>query len=234
MEGRQPQFADVYSTERKHKKSGKRNTIDYLVCNNKATLIYIINLGCLDLNPWTSTVRDPLHPNYIVIDLDPSDEDFNKAIETAKAAKEFFDENKLKAFIKTSGKTGIHLFLPCTSFSFPQSRKIAENICKEIHHLVPSITTTEITVSDRGNKLYIDPNQNDYADTVAAPYSARPSRKPTVSTPLEWKEVKTGLSPDHFRITTIQKRLERKGDLFINVYDKSIAIKNDSHLKTFL
>jgi bifunctional non-homologous end joining protein LigD len=234
MEGRDPGYVGVYRTARKHKKPGKRDVIDYLVCTNTATLLYTINLGCIDLNPWTSTVENPLHPSYIVIDLDPSDGDFAKAIDSAKAAKHFFDERKLKAFAKTSGKTGIHLFIPCTVFTFPQARRIAENICSQIHELVPHITTTEITVADRGSRLYLDPNQNDYADTVAAPYCTRPFKRPTVSTPLNWKEIKTGLTPEAFTINTIFKRLEKKGDLFLNALDKTIAVKNDSYLKLLL
>ncbi len=76
--------------------------------------------------------------------------------------------------------------------------------------MLPDITTTEITVSKRGSKLYLDPNQNDEADTVAAPYSVRPGHKPTVSTPLQWKEIKIGLDPSRFQITTIVRRLEKK------------------------
>ena len=100
MEGRQPECAEIFSTKRKHPAPGKRNTIDYLVCNNKATLLWIINLGCLDINPWSSTTTDSTHPDYIVIDLDPSENDFKKVITTAQAAKEFFDKHKLKAFVK--------------------------------------------------------------------------------------------------------------------------------------
>jgi bifunctional non-homologous end joining protein LigD len=234
MENRQPQWAEVFSTPRKHKKKGRRNKIDYLVCNDEATLIYIINLGCIDVNPWTSRVNDYLHPDYIVIDLDPSDNDFNKAVETAIAAKKFFRKKKIHAFPKTSGKTGIHLYIPCSGFTFPQARDIAEKICDEIHALVPEITTTEVSVSQRGNKLYLDPNQNDEADTVAAPYSVRPSDQPTVSAPLEWKEVKRGLSMNDFTIHTMAARIKKKGDLFKNVLSKTIQRKNNPLLKNIL
>ncbi|TDH18270.1 hypothetical protein EXU57_24130 [Segetibacter sp. 3557_3] len=168
MEGRQPQWAELFSTPRKHKKKGKRDQIDYLVCNDEATLLYMANLGCIDINPWTSRTHNYQQPDYIIIDLDPSDEDFKKAITTAQAAKQVFDKLKLKAYPKTSGKTGLHLYIPCEGFSFPQARKIAEHICEQVHLLFPDITTTQVTVSKRGDKLYIDPNQNDEADTVAA------------------------------------------------------------------
>ncbi len=118
-EGRQPSCAEIFTAVRKHKKRGKRDVIDYLVCNNTATLLYTINLGCVDVNPWTSTVGNPLRPDFVIIDLDPSDGDFKKAIETARAAKAFFDENKIRACLKTSGKNGMHLFLPCSAFTFP-------------------------------------------------------------------------------------------------------------------
>ncbi len=234
MEGRQPACAEIFSVERKHKKKGKNDVIDYLVCNNKPTLLWMINLGCIDVNPWTSTVNDYLHPDFIVIDLDPSDGDFSKAIESAKAAKQFFDENKLKAFVKTSGKTGIHLFLPCENFGFPEARTIAENICEEIHQLVPDITTTEISIAARGNKLYLDPNQNDEADTVASAYSIRPYHIPTVSTPLEWKEVNEKLDSSAFTIKTILKRIEKKGELWEGIMDKKIRMGNSKILKRYL
>lgn len=100
-----------FTTPRKHHKEGRRDIIDYLVCNNTPTLLYTINLGCIDVNPWTSSIHTPLNPDYIIIDLDPSDKDFTKVIAAARAAKTVFDKHRLKAFPKTSGKTGIHLYL---------------------------------------------------------------------------------------------------------------------------
>lgn len=234
MEGRQPDWAEIFSVKRKHKKKDKRDVIDYLVCNDEATLLYIVNLGCIDINPWTSRTSDYLHPDFIIIDLDPSDEDFLKVIETAKAAKQVFDEHKLKAFPKTSGKTGIHLYIPCRGFTFPEARTIAEHICKEIHGLVPEITTTEVSIAKRGNRLYIDPNQNDEADTVAAPYSVRPYHHPSVSTPVDWREVNSKLDPLRFDIASIGQRIEKKGDIFKGALDEKTAMKNSGILRDLL
>ena len=234
MEGRQPDYAEIFSTKRKHKKAGKRDTIDYLVCNNVSTLLYVINLGCIDINPWTSRIESPLSPDYVVIDMDPSDNDFKKAIEAALAAKEIFDKNNLTVIPKTSGKTGIHLFIPCRNFTFPEARTIAENICQEIHSIIPSITTTAVEIDRRGNKLYLDPNQNDEADTVAAVYSVRPFHLPTVSAPIHWKEINNKLNPYDFTIKTILKRLEKKGDLFKATLDQKTAFRNSKAMKTFL
>jgi bifunctional non-homologous end joining protein LigD len=100
--------------------------------------------------------------------------------------------------------------------------------------MVPSITTTKISISARGNKLYIDPNQNDYADTVAAPYSVRPFHMPTVSTPLDWKEVKPGLKAEDFVMQNILNRIKKKGDLFKGVDDQKLKSKNSDSLRNYL
>jgi bifunctional non-homologous end joining protein LigD len=151
-----------------------------------------------------------------------------------EATKQILDEAALKAFVKTSGKTGIHIYIPCRGFSFPAARTIAGNICQEIHNLLPKIRRTTLSVSARGNKLYLDPNQNDYADTVAAPYAARPYHLPSVSTPLNWKEINSRLDPAAFTIGTILKRIKSKGDLFAGVLDGNTALKNSKKLTDYL
>lgn len=234
MEGNQPEWAKIFSTKRKHPKKGKRNSIDYLICDDEATLLYMVNLGCIDMNPWTSRIQHYQQPDFIIIDLDPGDEDFKKVIQTALAGKKILDKFKLKAFPKTSGKTGIHIYIPCQGFSFVEARKIALNICKKINRLVPDISTIENTISNRGNKVFIDYNQNDEADTVAAPYSVRPAKMPTVSTPLAWKEINEKLEPGLFTIDTILKRLEKTGDLFKEVNQEKIKKHNSAILKNFL
>jgi bifunctional non-homologous end joining protein LigD len=234
MEGHAPDYLDIFSDERRHKKKGKRDQIDYAVCNNEAALLYLINLGNIDLNPWSSRISHPQEPDFISIDLDPSDEDFGKAIKTALAAKKIFDDHKLQSLVKTSGKTGIHLFLPCEGFTYPQARTLAEKICGEVAGKVPDIATTEVSIEHRGNKLFVDPSQNDYADTLAAAYSVRPYKHPTVSTPLSWKEVKDKLDPGKFTMDTIPERLEKKGDLFSDLLNQKWRASNTKILKTFL
>jgi bifunctional non-homologous end joining protein LigD len=230
MEGRQPEYGELYSMKRKHKAKGKREQIDYLVCNNEATLLYVVNLGAIDINPWTSRTSSPEQPDYIVIDLDPSDDDFTKAIRAAKAAEKVMKQYKLKTFVKTSGKTGIHIYIPCRGIDYARARDIAEALCKEIEALEPDITTTEVSIDKRGDKLYLDPNQNDFADTVAAPYSVRPAKHPTVSTPLEWKEINAKLDMAAFTIDTIVDRLETKGDPWANLMDEKVAKANSKIL----
>lgn len=231
MEGREPACASVFRDKRRHETAGKRRYIDYLVCNNEATLLYAVNLGCIDINPWMSRIENPAKPDFVNIDLDPSDDDFSKVIEVAKAAKQVLDNYRLKSFIKTSGKTGMHIYLPVKDIKNEQARVISQTLNKEIHLLVPDISTVTVSRNQRDNKVFIDFSQNDYADTLAAPYSVRPNASPTVSTPLDWKEVKRGLDPRDFTIHNILKRIEKKGDLFEEVLNEKWAVNNGKVLE---
>jgi bifunctional non-homologous end joining protein LigD len=240
MENRQPSCSSIFPDERRVHKKGKRDQIDYLICNNIETLVYMIDCGCVDINPWASRSTSPETPDYIWIDLDPTvqpnpiseEAGFKKAVEIAMAAKEILDRYKLKSFVKTSGKTGLHIYIPCMGINFNQSRRIANMIGDEIHAVTKNISTRSETISKRGNSVYIDANQNDYADTIAAPYSIRPYHQPLVSTPLEWKEIKNGLNRYDFNIDSIDRRL-KKEDIFIGVLDKKIAASNTKKLKNF-
>ena len=229
-----PEWIEVFKTKRKHKKPGKGDYITWLLCSSEAALFYIVNLDCIDLHPWSSRTVSMNYPDYLVIDLDPSDNDFSKVIETAKAAKEIFDKHKIKAFPKTSGKTGMHLLIPVNNIPFGTSRTIAENIASEIRKLVPEITTLSVSVNQRKDRLYIDPNQNDYSDRIAAPYSLRTADKPLVSTPLSWREINSTLDPYNFTIHTIFKRLEKKGDLFEGLFSAINRKHNAKILKNLV
>ena len=152
----------------------------------------------------------------------------------AKAAKGYFDKLKLTAFVKTSGKTGIHIFIPCKGFTYPQARTLAEHICKEIHLLVPDITTIEVSVDHRGDKLFVDFSQNDEADTLASVYSVRPYEEPTVSTPVDWKELTDDLTAEQFTIDRILDRLKVKGDLFKEAFNEKIQSSNSKILSKMM
>jgi bifunctional non-homologous end joining protein LigD len=243
MENRQPDCAEVFTDERRVKKAGKRSQIDYLVCNNLETLIYLIDLGCVDVNTWASRKQHIEEPDYLWLDLDPTisnglkgkalqdteTKGFEKAIETAIAAHKVLKKHKLTGFIKTSGKTGLHIYIPCSGINYKKARAVSYKIADEIHELVPKISTRKESIDLRGDKVYIDAGQNDYADTLAAPYSIRPYHQPLVSTPLEWNEVKKGLDRYHFTMDTIQARLDKKGDLWEKLNDeKMISLNNKS------
>lgn len=196
--------------------------VDYILCNNKATLLYMANLGCIEINPWHSRTADLEHPDYLIMDLDPADKNtFGQVIETANAVKQVLDSAGVTAFVKTSGSTGIHIYVPLGGrYSYEQSNAFAGIIAAKTNELVPDFTSLERSLKKRGNNIYIDFMQNNMGQTVAAPYSLRPKPHAPVSTPLEWKEVKTGLSIEQFNITNIFKRLDKKGDLFAGLLTK--------------
>jgi bifunctional non-homologous end joining protein LigD len=245
MENRQPNCSEVFVDKRKHNTDkGKRHQIDYLVCNNRETLIYMTDLGCVDINPWASLIEKINEPDYLSLDLDPTIPDelkgpkrlhtendgFEKAIQVAIAAKKVFDKYKLTAFIKTSGQTGLHIFIPCSGFKYKQPRNIAFKLAEKMHASVPKISTVADSKDLRSDKVYIDTTLNDYADTLAAVYSIRPYHRPLVSTPLEWKEVKRGLDRYRFTMEMIKERIKRKGDLWEKLFNKKIIESNNKAL----
>jgi bifunctional non-homologous end joining protein LigD len=190
--------------------------VDYLVCNDTATLLYMANLGCIEMNPWNSTTEHPDHPDYMVIDLDPSDKNtFDDVVETALVTKEILDAGGIEAYCKTSGATGLHIYVPMgAKYTYDQVKSFGELIALLVVNELPDLTTVERPLNKRHGRLYVDYLQNRRGQTLSAAYSLRPKPGATVSTPLLWSEVKEGLSPQDFTIETIHKRLEKHGDLF--------------------
>ena len=201
--------------------------VDYIIADDKATLLYLANLGCIELNPWHSRVGQLERPDYLVIDLDPSDKNtFDQVVETAKAVKEVCDSIGIKAFAKTSGSTGIHIYVPMgAKYSYEQVNSFAELIALRTVELVPDFSSLERGIKKRGPMIYVDYMQNNIAQTVAAPYSLRPKPHATVSAPLDWKEVRKGLDMQRFNIRSMIRRIEAKGDLFKPVLQRGINME---------
>jgi len=199
--------------------------VDYIICNNKGTLAYLNNLGCIEINPWHSTIKSPDKPDYLIIDIDPSDKNsFDQVIETALVIKEVLDKAGADAYCKTSGATGMHIYVPLgKKYLYKQARDFAEIICSIANEQLP-FASMERNLKKRGNKLYLDHLQNSRGQTIAAPYSLRPYPGATVSTPLQWKEVKKGLHPSAFTITTLPERLKKTKDLFSGLLGKGIDL----------
>ena len=206
--------------------------IDYLICNDKATLLYMAHLGCIDINPWNSTLKNIENPTWMVIDIDPEDEDFIKVVETALTVKAVMDELDTACYCKTSGATGLHVYVPLGGkYNYDTVKLFAELIAHEIHARLPETTSIERAIKKRNHKIYIDFLQNRTGQTLAAPYSVRPKPGATVSTPLEWDEVNETLSPSLFTIKNVLERFRSKGDLWKPVMGKGANIK--SLLKSF-
>lgn len=207
-----------------YSKSNDEN-IDYLICNDTATLIYMANLGCIEINPWHSTYKKPDEPTYMMLDLDPGDISFVDVVNTALVIKELCDEIKIPCYCKTSGATGLHIYIPLgAKYEYDQTKTFAEILAGIAHRRLPSTTSIERIVSKRKDKIYIDFLQNRKAQTIAAPYSVRPKPFATVSTPLKWEEVNHQLSPEMFTISNIEHRLAKTGDLWQPVLKTGILM----------
>ncbi|MGE5419693.1 MAG: DNA ligase D, partial [Chloroflexota bacterium] len=146
--------------------------IDYLICNDSATLVYMANLGCIEINPWHSTYLKPGNPDYLMLDLDPGDISFTDVVNTALVIKEICDETGIPCYCKTSGATGLHIYIPLgAKYDYDQARTFAEILAGIAHHRLPSTTSIERSISKRKDKIYIDFLQNRKSQTIAAPYS---------------------------------------------------------------
>ena len=199
--------------------------INYLVCNNEATLIYLANLGCIEINPWFSRVENLNNPDYLVIDLDPEDISFDKVVDAALAVKEVLDAAGAKSYCKTSGATGLHIYVPLgAKYNYDVARDFAHLVAQFAHHKTRAFTSLERSPSKRQKKVYLDFLQNRPGQTLAAPYSVRPRPGAPVATPLKWSEVKIGLDPKHYHIKNILMRLSKTGDIFKDVLGKGVDI----------
>lgn len=206
--------------------SNQKN-IDYIICNDKATLLYLANLGCIEMNPWNSTVKKPDHPTYIIMDIDPSENNtFDQVIDAALATKTILDKCGAVGYCKTSGSSGLHIYIPLgNKYHYDQAKDFANLLALHVVDLLPDTTTLERNLKKRGkNKIYIDYLQNRRGQTIASAYSLRPKPGATASAPLEWKEVKKGLHPSQFDIISLPKRVTKKGDLFKPVLGKGIDL----------
>ena len=191
---------------------------DYPICNDRDTLLYLINLGSIDLHPWMSRLGALDSPDWTVIDLDPKEAPFAHVITIARAVGRLFDRIGVRACLKTSGSTGLHVFVPLApGYSYDQARIFCEGVARVIARELPAIATVERVVGSREGKVYVDYLQNAKGQTVVPPYVVRPVRGATVSAPLAWDELTDDLSLERFNLLTVPPRVERVGDLFAPV-----------------
>ena len=209
----------IYSKSRKA-------TIDYLLCKDINSLLYMVNLGCIDIHPWNSRVSRIENPDYAVLDLDPLGVSFKEVIKVAIEARDIFDRLEINAFFKTSGSKGIHIYIPLGArYSYKQSLDFIKIIAGIINSRIPEMTSLERSPEKRHKKVYLDCYQNRKGQTVAAPYSIRPRPGAPVSTPLDRDELDMDFKPSDFNIKNIFSRLEKKGDLWKGVLEHGLDIK---------
>lgn len=199
---------------------------EYLIGEDEATLLWMANLGCIELNPWFSRVQAEDNPDFCIIDLDPDKNTFEQVIQAAIETKAVLDSLQVTSYPKTSGSTGIHIYIPLgAKYTYDQSQMFGRLIANLVHQRIPEFTSIERLVKNRGGKMYIDFLQNRPEATVAGPYSLRPKPGATVSMPLHWDEVKKGLKMKDFTIKNAVARIRREGDLFKPVLGEGINIE---------
>ncbi|HTA41970.1 MAG TPA: DNA ligase D [Bryobacteraceae bacterium] len=193
--------------------------IRYVLAPDRASLLYLTNLGCIDQNPWMSRVGSLENPDYILIDLDPQQCEFDKIVEAALLVKAKLDAIGLEGYPKTTGGDGMHIFIPIEPhYTYEQARTFAEVIARMLASERPDLFTTPRSVEKREkNRVYFDYLQIAESKTISAPYVARAYPGAPVSTPLSWDEVKPGLHPSQFTIGNAVERFARTGDLFAGV-----------------
>jgi bifunctional non-homologous end joining protein LigD len=207
-----------------HSDSENRD-LNYLICQDLPTLLYMINLGCIELNPWNSRTSALENPDWCVIDLDPEDIGFDAVIRTAQAVHTVLDELGLPSYPKTSGATGIHIYIPTgAKYNYDQVKMFGQLIAQLVHTRVPDITSLERSPAKRQGKVYLDYLQNRHGQTLAAAYSVRPKPGATVSIPLDWSEVADGLTPAQFTIHNAHERLSNDADLWRPVIGPGIDL----------
>ena len=200
--------------------------VEYLVCNDEMTLAYMVQLGCVEVNPWNSRIGKIDRPDYVILDLDPQDVSFSAVVKTARAIKEILDSIGAKGYCKTSGSHGMHIYIPLgAKYTYEQARLFAQLIGKLTHDELPDLVSYERAQDKRKGRVYVDYPQNRKGATTVAAYSIRPRPGAMVSTPLRWSEVKAGLDPKAFTIKTIGRRLARVGDLWKPVLGRGIDLK---------
>ena len=195
----------------------------YLLCQDEAALLYMANLGCIEINPWHSRIGRLESPDYLVLDLDPLDVPFGEVVKTALAIREVLLEIGAWGFCKTSGATGLHVYVPLGArYSHEEATQFARLVSLLVHARLPATTSMERMPEKRRGRVYLDYLQNGRGQTLVAPYSLRPRSNAPVSTPLKWEEVNEALDPTRFTIKTTLERLLSAGDLWQDVRGRAI------------
>ncbi len=194
--------------------------VNYIICNDIATLVWLANQGCLEMHPWLSRIENIECPDIAVMDLDPSEGvSFNDVLKIALLVKEALDQFNLQSYPKTSGATGLHIFVPIKPvYAYQTVTKAMQYVAELIVKINPEQATVERKVVQRKGKVYLDYLQNGRGKTMAFPYSLRPLPGAPVSTPLYWEEAESmNIAPDAFSIYNIISRIEEIGDIYYDV-----------------
>ena len=212
---------------------GSKGVIDFPVIDDVAALMWVINLGCIDLNQWYATCDDVDRPDYVHFDLDPGEgATFAQVREAALIVQDALQTLGLKPLVKTSGSKGLHVYVPI--LRGPVQKAVwtfAKALAVELAARNPALMTSEYRVARRPRgRVLVDYNQNAWGRTLASIYSVRPRPRASVSTPVTWKEVRAGMTVEDFRLDNVRARIAKVGDL----WKPLLAARGRANLSTFL
>ncbi len=209
------------------------NVIDFPIVDDVASLLWVVNLGCVDLNQWYATCDDVDRPDYLHFDLDPGDAAFEKVRDTALVVRDGLRGLGIACYAKTSGSKGIHVYVPIVRGPLQKqvwtfSKAFAQTVAQQY----PGFITSEYRISKRpSGRVLVDYNQNAWGRTLASVYSVRPTAGATVSAPVTWEEIEAGCTIEDFRIDNMPARIEQVGDMWAPMLKKSGRFKLETLLK---
>ncbi len=213
---------------------GSGNVIDFPVVDSVAALLWVVNLGCIDLNQWYARCDDVNRPDYLHFDLDPvPGATWRQVLETACAVREALDALKIPSYPKTSGSRGIHLYVPIVRGPLQkQVWAFAKEFARAMEAQHPGLITAEYKIAKRPEgHVLVDYNQNAWGRTLASVYSVRPKPGATVSAPVTWEEVKAGFRMEDFTVNNMVARVAESGDLFAPVVTGKKRFQLEKYLK---
>jgi bifunctional non-homologous end joining protein LigD len=196
---------------------GSGNIIDFPIVQDRASLLWVVNLGCIDLNQWYARCDDVDRPDYVHFDLDPGpDASFDRVLETARIVHEALDALHMPSLVKTTGSRGLHVYVPIVRG--PKQKEVwtfSKALARALAERHPALITAEYRVAKRpAGRVLVDYNQNAWGRTLASIYSVRPRPEASVSTPVTWQEVERGVRIEDFTIANVPARVARHGDLW--------------------
>ncbi|HEX3645587.1 MAG TPA: non-homologous end-joining DNA ligase [Vicinamibacterales bacterium] len=196
---------------------GSKGVIDFPMIQDRPALLWVINLGCIDLNQWYATCDDVDKPDYVHFDLDPgAGAGFDRVLETAMVVRESLEALKMPSLAKTTGSKGLHVYVPIVRGPEQgEVRTFAHVLAQELARRHPALITAEYRVAKRPRgRVLVDYNQNRWGSTLASVYSVRPRPEATVSTPVTWREIEQGVRIEDFTLKNVPARVAEVGDLW--------------------
>jgi len=210
-----------------HLTNNEGRELDYAVFTNTASLLHFVNLGTIEQHPWHSTIKRLAKPDWVAIDLDPKTAPWANVLQVALKVKAVCDDLGLAAFPKTSGSTGVHVYIPLEpQNNYERVAEFARLLAAEVANRIPRIATVERAIAKRkSDQVYVDAMQNARGKSLASVFTARAKPKATVSMPLTWQQVEKGVKISDFTIENVPQLLAKKGNPWADFFDKRQALK---------